>query len=94
MFVPKKYQNGSALPNDRAANCGKDQDAAIVPTLFGVLDEEANEEYILAKKTRSRTWSTPQSETPKGPGSRLAGTPITETEMMRRRRLLDSHIFE
>ncbi|RDB25294.1 Hormone-sensitive lipase [Hypsizygus marmoreus] len=32
--------------------------------------------------------------TPKTGGPRQAGTQITETELMRRRRLLDSHIFE
>lgn len=39
--------------------------------------------------------STPQPpDTPRAAGPRQAGTQITETELMRRRRLLDSHIFE
>ncbi|KAF5380497.1 hypothetical protein D9615_004574 [Tricholomella constricta] len=33
-------------------------------------------------------------DTPKSGQRQSAGTPITETELMRRRRLLDSHIFE
>ena len=39
--------------------------------------------------------STPQAaETPRSAAARQAGTPISETELMRRRRLLDFHIFD
>lgn len=54
-----------------------------------------SEEHAFVDKTVSGMRSTPQGyETPKGSSSRQGGTPITETELMRRRRLLDSHIFE
>ncbi|KAF9469919.1 Alpha/Beta hydrolase protein [Collybia nuda] len=46
------------------------------------------DEYLSVARTTPQPPGTPKSNSP-----RQGGTPITETELMRRRRLLDSHIF-
>jgi hypothetical protein len=105
-FVPKKYQGGSPptrLDNQdlEMSQDGFDAEGATARMLSASqeLEHESRKEHALPWTPEGRvvggTRLTPQlAETPKGSGSRQAGTPITETEMMRRRRLLDSHIFE
>lgn len=52
-------------------------------------------EEVSGNPTSHLSLSTPQSSDVPRPGpARQAGTQISETELMRRRRLLDSHIFE
>jgi hypothetical protein len=108
-FAPKKYQSGSPPtrldeqgPELSAREDEFDAEGASARILSASqkLDHESRKEHALPRTPESRVVGgtlrlTPQlAETPKGSGSRQAGTPITETEMMRRRRLLDSHIFE
>jgi hypothetical protein len=97
-FVPKKYQNGSTQDDQANAGRGDEFDAeGATARILSASQDLDREERMLMDKTRviGGMHSTPQlTETPKGSGSRQAGTPITETELMRRRRLLDSHIFE
>jgi len=45
------------------------------------------------KQIDTATSTTPQSGTPRG-GNGKIGQRITESELLRRRRLLDAHIFE
>jgi len=102
-FVPKKYHNGSPahpqvheLPNVEAKVDAEGANTCTV-SASQPLDHEPSEDQDRTSENQvvSGMRCPPQrSETPKGPGSRQAGTPITETELMRRRRLLDSHIFE
>lgn len=90
IFVPKKYQNVLAVDNQVSSVVAREEELdAENATISG------SEEHAFVDKTVSGMRSTPQGyETPKGSSSRQGGTPITETELMRRRRLLDSHIFE
>jgi len=88
-FVPKKYQNGTS-PTRRISGPGSNLD--------GSDSEGANDRILIASQKLARDVVGNEGrrgdETPKGSGSRQAGTPITETELMRKRRLLDYHIFE
>jgi len=97
-FVPKKYQNGSPCMDDQGVDDGTkeeefDAEGATARILSASQELDRKERVFADSLPRTPVVrSTPQaSETPKGS---QAGTPITETELMRRRRLLDYHIFE
>jgi hypothetical protein len=106
-FVPKKYQNGSPFLHHqvRELSAAREDEFDAEGTNARILSASQKLDHVMSEdqvfvdrspenRVVSGMRSTPQlSETPKG-GSRQAGTPITETELMRRRRLLDSHIFE
>lgn len=108
-FVPKKYQSGSSTacvddgPREVITSSPKSMTGRIESDQNGHMASPWNEtgkdsefeapgpqesDYPPAMRT------TPQPPaTPKQTGPRQGGTQITETELMRRRRLLDSHIF-
>ena len=92
-FVPKKYQDGSPAHQQVHEFDAEGADTCIL-SASQALDRKLSEDQCLVDKTLENRVPAQQSETPKGSGSRQAGTPITETELMRRRRLLDSHIFK
>ena len=95
-FVPKKLKDmSSSIHSD-------DEAQAHQPPVNGhgldFTDETAckatkRPEALVGHLSMQR--STPQpAETPRSAAARQAGTPISETELMRRRRLLDFHIFD
>ncbi|TFK44388.1 Alpha/Beta hydrolase protein [Crucibulum laeve] len=107
-FIPKKYQDesrrGSFGPSARQTRATAAAD--LPPTLVSRRgDSSGSDATLLNERTSS---SSPNAEAlQEGPGandiaaqtgeiksSRITGQTITETELMRRRRLLDSHIFD
>lgn len=94
-FVPKKYQNGPS------ASGGSDETLSSspkLPTIFDHPDALLNKDDDSGIESQddesaNRTPTLPSAAAPKFNTPRQGGTQITETELMRRRRLLDSHIF-
>ncbi|KAG6903100.1 hypothetical protein C0995_006287 [Termitomyces sp. Mi166 len=102
-FIPKKYQNGSSpikepremstktlAVNGRSSSDESDtnqSDRTASPT------RDERDHSIVRETHVSRSTPHPP-DTPKSGQRGAAGTQISETELMRRRRLLDSHIFE
>ncbi|TFY75373.1 hypothetical protein EWM64_g8640 [Hericium alpestre] len=84
--VPKANGNGNGSANGRPAGSPAEGERA---ANGGGLDQDEDE-----RASRSRTRSPKSADTPgRGSGSKSAGQTISEQELMRRRRLLDSHIF-
>ncbi|KAH0588932.1 Hormone-sensitive lipase [Termitomyces sp. J132] len=109
-FIPRKYQSESFPvnePRDKsiAANGGQstaghqeessDESDMHQGDCAASLTRDERDHSIVNETHTPGSRSTPHPpDTPRSRQRALAGTQISETELMRRRRLLDSHIFE
>ncbi|KAG6837502.1 hypothetical protein H0H93_008427 [Arthromyces matolae] len=107
-FVPKKYQNGSPTRGSRERTVRAPSGRPAISTQSKESSEDSDhsdrtaspirgeaERFILRETHTPASRSSPHPpDTPRSGQRGPAGTQISETELMRRRRLLDSHIFE
>ncbi|KAF8070622.1 Alpha/Beta hydrolase protein [Lyophyllum atratum] len=97
-FVARKYQNGSSLIGHDDEIHREESEAYLTDrTASPALTATNGRDVGMLDGTYSPVPSSNSHppDTPKTNGGRQpAGTQITETELMRRRRLLDAHIFE
>jgi hypothetical protein len=108
-FVPKRYQNGSssACVDDEPREVLTPSPKLMTPMMesdqnghtASPCNETEGDSAIEALGPHESDYPSVMRTTPQPPattkqtGPRQGGTQITETELMRRRRLLDSHIF-
>ncbi|KAG6898165.1 hypothetical protein C0992_004152 [Termitomyces sp. T32_za158] len=106
-FIPKKYQNGSFPAKELSTRTVNGRstfgqlDSPSEESDTNQSDRTASpthdeRDHSVVKETHTPvSRSTPHPpDTPRSLQRALAGTQISETELLRRRRLLDSHIFE